>query len=138
LVYVSEINIGTLMIVFCTFSFGHCVVCSLIYGFWLPLRYLQTLLTVQCNSVSNCMLDGLAWKKMDVFSHTGTFETSIHSMKWWCWCLLCTRSTPKIELYIYTRTSNLKKFQIFWHINICTILVSEYRFRNNGSIFKPL
>jgi hypothetical protein len=27
---------------FCTFSFGHCVVCSsLIYGFWLPLWYLR-------------------------------------------------------------------------------------------------
>jgi hypothetical protein len=33
---------------FCSFSFGHCVVCSSsIYGFWLPLWYLQTLLT-QC------------------------------------------------------------------------------------------
>jgi hypothetical protein len=30
---------------FCTFSFGHSVVCSSsIYGFWLPLWYLQTLL----------------------------------------------------------------------------------------------
>ena len=30
---------------FCPFSFGHCVVCSSsIYGFWLPLLYLQTLL----------------------------------------------------------------------------------------------
>jgi hypothetical protein len=30
---------------FCTFSFGHCVVCpSSIYGFWLLLWYLQTLL----------------------------------------------------------------------------------------------
>ena len=30
---------------FCTFSFGHCVVCSSsIYGFGLPLWYLQTLL----------------------------------------------------------------------------------------------
>jgi hypothetical protein len=29
---------------FCPFSFGHCVVCpSSIYGFWLPLWYLQTL-----------------------------------------------------------------------------------------------
>ena len=29
----------------CPFSFGHCVVCSSsIYGFWLPLWYLQTLL----------------------------------------------------------------------------------------------
>ena len=32
---------------FCPFSFGHCVVCpSSIYGFWLPLWYLQTLLVV--------------------------------------------------------------------------------------------
>ena len=32
---------------FCTFSFGHCVVCSSsIYGFWLPLWYLQTLILV--------------------------------------------------------------------------------------------
>ena len=30
---------------FCSFSFGHCVVCSSsIYRFWLPLWYLQTLL----------------------------------------------------------------------------------------------
>ena len=30
---------------FCTFSSGHCVVCSSsIYGFWLPLWYYQTLL----------------------------------------------------------------------------------------------
>jgi len=30
---------------FCTFSFGHYAVCSSsIYGFWLPLWYLQTLL----------------------------------------------------------------------------------------------
>ena len=28
---------------FCTFSFGHCVFCSSIYGFWLPLWYLNTL-----------------------------------------------------------------------------------------------
>jgi hypothetical protein len=33
---------------FCTFSFGHCVVCSSSYGFWLPLWYLQTLLHVKC------------------------------------------------------------------------------------------
>jgi hypothetical protein len=32
---------------FCTFSFGHCVVCSSsIYGFWLPLWYLRPLLVV--------------------------------------------------------------------------------------------
>jgi hypothetical protein len=34
------------LFVLCPFSFGHCVVCSSIYGFWLPLWYLQTLLTI--------------------------------------------------------------------------------------------
>jgi hypothetical protein len=29
----------------CTFSFGHCTVCPSIYGFWLPLWYLQIFLT---------------------------------------------------------------------------------------------
>jgi len=31
---------------FCTFSFCHCVVCSSIYGLWLPLCHLQTLLNL--------------------------------------------------------------------------------------------
>ena len=32
---------------YCTFSFGHCVVCSSsIYEFWIPLWYIQTLLTI--------------------------------------------------------------------------------------------
>ena len=36
---------------FCTFSFGHCVVCSSsIYRFWFPLWYLQTLLKRYMNS----------------------------------------------------------------------------------------
>jgi hypothetical protein len=35
---------------FCPFSFDHCVVCtSSIYGFWLPLWYLQTLFCYFCN-----------------------------------------------------------------------------------------
>ena len=38
---------------FCTFSFGHCVVCSSsIYGFWLPLWYLKTLLERPCTDSS--------------------------------------------------------------------------------------
>ena len=31
----------------CTFSVGHCVVCSSIYGFGLPLWYLQTLFNIK-------------------------------------------------------------------------------------------
>jgi hypothetical protein len=39
---------------FCTFSFGHCVVCSSsIYWFWLPLWYHQTLLALYLNIYCN-------------------------------------------------------------------------------------
>ena len=42
-----------LQIVVCPFSFGHCVVCSSsIYGFWLPLWYLQTLLICPAGATS--------------------------------------------------------------------------------------
>ena len=34
---------------FCTFSIGHCVVCPSIYGFWLPLWYLQIFLRTYNN-----------------------------------------------------------------------------------------
>ena len=44
ILYVCFVDSG---LSFCTFSFDHCVVCSSsIYGFWLPLWYLQTLLTL--------------------------------------------------------------------------------------------
>ena len=37
---------------FCTISFGHCIVCSSsIYGFWLLLWYLQSLLTIKSTNV---------------------------------------------------------------------------------------
>jgi hypothetical protein len=48
---------------FCIFSFGHCVVCSSsIYGFWLPLWYLQTLLstvvlTIKTSASSACIVE---------------------------------------------------------------------------------
>ena len=48
---------------FCTFSFGHCVVCSSsIYGFWLPLWYLQTLLTRFCNYLYLVCFKSYDWK----------------------------------------------------------------------------
>ena len=38
---------------FCTFSFDHCVFCSFsVYGFWLPLWYLQTLLIWKMENVN--------------------------------------------------------------------------------------
>jgi hypothetical protein len=39
---------------FCTFSYGHCVVCSSIYRFWLPFWHLQTLLPYGLLSPNFC------------------------------------------------------------------------------------
>ena len=41
----------TIVFLFCSFYFGHCVVCPLsIYGFWLPLWYPPTFLVIMVNS----------------------------------------------------------------------------------------
>ena len=50
---------------FCSFSFGHCVVCSSIYGFWLPLWHLQTLL----NPIKTHTL--LNWSSNSSWVHDG-------------------------------------------------------------------
>jgi len=53
MIYSTECGIySAFCVVFCrslfvSWLFGQCVVCPSIYGFWLPLWYLQTLLTLQ-------------------------------------------------------------------------------------------
>jgi hypothetical protein len=68
---------------FCTFSFGHCVVCSSsIYGFWLFLWYLQTLLIVP-SFESITLLLGKEYKWM---SHVRRISSSIMNRttkQWW-------------------------------------------------------
>ncbi len=58
---------------FCPFFFGHCVVCSSIYGFWLALWYLQTLLNIlsklktwqfRVSLFLQCYLSTLHWPKV--------------------------------------------------------------------------
>jgi hypothetical protein len=59
---------------FCTISFGHCAVCSSsIYGFWLPLWYLHTLLT----SLSGFNLVSLVVISIDLLKDVV------------CMCLIC-------------------------------------------------
>jgi hypothetical protein len=41
---------------FCPFRFGHCVVCSLIYWFWLSLWYLQTLLKDDRQNIATLLI----------------------------------------------------------------------------------
>jgi hypothetical protein len=67
---------------FCTFSFGHCVVCSSsIHGFWLPLWYLQTLLNLfMCWvawNVSHWMLCDKQSNKIYLFTRI------TYPSKWW-------------------------------------------------------
>jgi hypothetical protein len=68
---------------FCTFSFGHCVVCSSsLYGFWLPLWYLQTLL--------NFLFIDLKWLILRYLSSScSTSESSLcHLLTLRAWCSL--------------------------------------------------
>ena len=77
---------------FCTFSFGHCVVCfSSIYGFWLPLWYLQTLLVM--SATISVYIDARLFSTVNCFCRGGILYlcylylftyTDIHIR--WCSC----------------------------------------------------
>ena len=55
---------------FKTFSFDRCVVGSSIYGFWLPLWYLQTLLKVN----SKCWMLATNWLRYIYCAHKGLIQ----------------------------------------------------------------
>ena len=107
---------------FCTFSFDHCVVCSSsIYGFWLPLWYLQNLLCwpsfvlvslvlVTVFSVLEILKDStlvspnfiVQWKakvKKMLYCHLGTYEF----IPWFVWGSYCSKLSMKylIDHYFF-------------------------------------
>ena len=56
---------------FSTFSFGHCVVCSSsIYGFWLPLWYLQTHLRVMMFVATFNNISAISWRSVVLVEKT--------------------------------------------------------------------
>ena len=70
---------------FCTFSFGHCVVCSSsIYGLWLPLWYLQTR-PIILNRKSDNLNINLVWSylhfscSIDDFNHSMFIFLCVHN-----------------------------------------------------------
>ena len=73
---------------FCTFSFGHCVVCSSsIYRFWLSLWYFQTLHTLHISTVSVIVVQWLACSFLNAID--SRFEpmfgqTKHHTIGIWC------------------------------------------------------
>ena len=100
---------------FCTFSFGHyCVVCSSIYGFSLPLWYLQTLL--------NNML------VLSYFFYQGCHQfmyhwlcVNIHNLKKILFNLSHDFLKMSISVYLYTRS--------IFKIHLCckSIIFKEWR-----------
>ena len=66
---------------FCTFTFGHCDVCSSsIYGFWLPLWYLQTLLSTQ-----SCIEYTSPWPGIELTTVTLTMVGTDFRCICWQW-----------------------------------------------------
>jgi hypothetical protein len=69
---------------FCTFSFGHCVICSSIDGFWLPLWYLQTFFIISLfleNKDTIVLFTVILSYKIATIDNSPTFAIDIHKLK---------------------------------------------------------
>jgi len=80
---------NVLQIIVCPFSFSHCVVClSSIYGFWLSLWYLQTLLVDENNCIRvymNMHEIAIPCKIILIsFSATQSHSTNKHKLQYSC------------------------------------------------------
>ena len=77
---------------FCTFSFGHCVVCSSsIYRFWLPFWYLQTILIVNRAQLTTKLINNrLGWHNLahNGFKHRTKFSRGERTY-WRCTIFTC-------------------------------------------------
>jgi hypothetical protein len=102
---------------FCTLSFGHCVFfSSSIYGFWLPLWYLQTLLT----TVSKI---GIYYSRhrFNVYYLPKAYCTitflngQFAKLKWFRWLVT---GLPLIQSFMYTsedaNPTSHKQLVLFW------------------------
>jgi hypothetical protein len=66
---------------FCTFSFCHCVVCSSqIYGFWLPLWCLQSLLSLHFSAIA-VVLIGNNWGTCEQVKCTAGYKGEVKKIK---------------------------------------------------------
>jgi len=78
---------------FCTFSFGHCVVCSSsIYGFWLPLWYLQTLLI-------SCLLR----RQISIFRQYLVVSNKVLSNCWITQLFSSGEKLPKVSGHVHSQ-----------------------------------
>jgi hypothetical protein len=81
------------LFVLLSFSFGHCVVCSSIYGFWLLLWYLQTPLPSSISSIS--------WQEQVIFWWNDDDDICFvlnHMLSWIFIVLAHWNNNPCIEM----------------------------------------
>ena len=102
----------------CPCSFGHCVVCpSLIYGFWLPLWYLQTLLAASANyfflSLPTMYIVRLLVNKSKASAET-YWEEYKHRFNRFHKYLLIVRIVPKSSRKIITANIIVVKNVEYW------------------------
>jgi hypothetical protein len=101
---------------FCTFYFGHCVVCSSsIYGFWLPLWYLQTLPNWYLFKMSKRKQSRIA----DFFRNT-----SIHTKPETIYMILIYVKQCKNDLCIYLLFTVIV-FNVTYRLNVCQSAINQ-------------
>ena len=89
---------------FCSFSFGHCVVCpSSIYGFWLPLWYLQTrlictrkLYRMQFESFQSAAFFKFILKIWQLVIHSFPSRNHLFQTDIWIFYIFVTKSIRKL------------------------------------------
>jgi hypothetical protein len=127
---------------FCTFSFGHCVVCSSsIYKFWLPLCYLQTLLSpsgtcmLKIEKIGKYKLWAIKPKSINKTVKISLFFQpmwSMHHCALWHWTfdiaphipvtLVLVPTCTLIITYCDTWHMYYHQHQILWHLTLFFVL----------------
>ena len=82
----------------CTFSFDHCVVCPSIYGFWLPLWYIQTF-----NYIKRIVC---LYKQSNQILRRSVCWTTETPFFWWCQCCLGCWEDIVVQRLIFLMSRN--------------------------------
>jgi hypothetical protein len=105
---------------FCTFSFGHCVVCSSsIYGFWWPLLHLQTLL-ITCLSTYITDMRSVIFIMMFLSLWRCEFNNKPFPKPEWCDWSILTLLVREFLVCFFSRKGITKTLTsctcVCWHI----------------------
>ena len=112
---------------FYTFSFGHCVVCSsLIYGFWLPIWYLQTFFNMftQTAGIYYYWIDYANWKIWVYILKTGCRHNNIKMFDWLLFIMI------EIHWYVNSYLKKERQRSYIWYLvtnNVCHMWIIVHK-----------